>query len=177
MGNALAASFRSLSSSLSEERQIDAIGHRFVAVIFGMQVIPAVKGRRYMIRIGGVSNGLVEVNHGVKGSAGADPLIHRFALHFFRLGEIAGKHGASEWRQGATVDFDALFVGALSQLLQTRNDVFGADLFVREEIRSRMAEIVNAFQYDYVFDPGWASTSRSKRASALTPKATFAFGS
>ena len=82
-----------------------------------VEVIAAIESWRNVLGIGGVLNGFLEVNDGVERPASADPPIYRFTLHFLCFGEIAGENGADEWREGGAVDLDAVFVGAVDQLL------------------------------------------------------------
>src|SRR5580658_6582440 len=60
-----------------EHRQINAGAHRLVAGVLWMQMIAGVEVSVEVRGVRRILSDLVEIDHAVKSSAGADPVIHR----------------------------------------------------------------------------------------------------
>src|SRR5579883_3588995 len=134
-----------------------------------MQMIAAVEIRANVVRMRRVLGRFIEIDDTIERPAGADPLVDSFALGFFGFGEVAFEHCAGEGRQSRSIDFESLFMRASSELFESGNDIGGVGLFAWEEIGAGMAEIVDAFEHDYVFHAGLrehVAIEAGKRADA-----------
>src|SRR6185312_1520241 len=106
-----------------------------------------VRGKKHG-RFGGIAGDFVEVDDGVEGSAGTDPLIHRLAnLLALRRG-VAGTDVGSE---GCADDFDSVGMGARNQLGEGEGEVLRGDIVSGLERLGHMANVVDAFKDDDVF--------------------------
>src|SRR5471032_3204168 len=71
-----------------ENRQVDGIGHRFVPGVVRVHVIPRVEFRAHLSRGGGISQERIEVDDGVVGLAGPNPLVDGLTGRFALLTEV-----------------------------------------------------------------------------------------
>src|SRR5580698_1130099 len=62
-----------------EQGQVDRGAHLFVPGVTGMKMVARIGGGVEDSRVGGIADGLIEVDDAVEYAAGADPLIDRFA--------------------------------------------------------------------------------------------------
>ena len=117
----------------------------------------------------------VEVDHAVEGAAGADPLVDRLPLRLLGLAVVAVERLAVERvlerRQRGADDPHALGVRAGDQLLVAGDDVLGRGrrLALGTSIVPGQPMSLMPIISTTVSACGWLSTSRSKRASALSP--------
>jgi hypothetical protein len=111
-----------------------------------MQVVRRTVGRSQRQRAGGIPHDRVEVNDGVEGSAGADPLVHRLPR---RLSLRSVEVGALERQQRGADDPQALGMRPLDQLLIPGDELLRAGI-------GRRAQVVDPDLHDDVPDAGLA---------------------
>ena len=145
-----------------EQLQIDSLTHRFVASIAWVQVIAGIVCRQEFGRRRRVARHLIEIDHGVVGAARADPSIQRLALGF-ALGRPVGS--PLERRQRRAVDFETPRTCSRDELLVPGDQVLCVGVgFARAMPMSLMPSMTMT-----CVTPVCIRTSRSNRASALTP--------
>lgn len=102
--------------SAGEEGEVDGFGHGSVAGGVGVQVVAAIFGWKHAVGVGGIADGLVEVDEAVEVAGGANPGIDGLAVG---LGGRAGMVvvGSAVGGDGGADDADAVGVGADDDLL------------------------------------------------------------
>src|SRR5690242_8896611 len=107
-----------------------------------MQVIAAVVSRQHSIRMVGVADSLVEIDHAIERASITNESVDRLALRLFFRREVTGKRSTFKRRQCPAEYFYAMLVSPLDHLLHPGNQIFRADGFRSWSGGARMAEIV-----------------------------------
>src|SRR5215467_1091845 len=117
-----------------------------------MQMIAIVVNRQHAPRVLGVAERLVEINHGIEGTAAPDPFVDGDTLGF-ALGRIGPGHKCLvlERRQRATKDLDTSRAGAHRHLGEPADHFLRRDNFLFEA--ATIADVVYAQHDNSVRDP------------------------
>ena len=132
-----------------EEFEVDGVAHGFVASVGWVEVVTGVGCGREDSGVGGVLGGFVEVDEAIELGGGADPLVDGLAHGFSCWG---GVFGADVGGEGGCVDLDAVGVGASGELAEADDEVFRGDDIVGLDGVLCVADVVDAFEQDEVFD-------------------------
>ena len=141
---------RFLSGRLfGEEVEVDGVAHGFVAFIAGVEMVAGVVEREEHAGVGGVGGDFVEVDDAVELIGGADPFVDSLA-HLLAGGGLV--FCADEGCERCADDLDAVSVGAGGELAEAGDEVVGGDDVVGLGWVGGVADIVDAFHDDEVFD-------------------------
>ena len=140
---------RMQASFFVEEFEIDGVGHGFVACVIGVKVISVFVCGQEHGGILGILSGFFEVDDGIEGAAGSDPLIDGLPDLFSALRGVAGAHIGSE---SCAVNLDAVLVSAGDELGVSEDDVLRGDRAFGVAGFGDAADVVNAFEDDEVLD-------------------------
>src|ERR1700737_4027369 len=132
---------------LPKQGDINRICHGLVSGIVGMNVIAAIERWPDSFWVRRVEHNLFQVNHGIEGVAGANPLIKSLSLGFLLGAEHAGdRRCAAKGRLRRAEDFHAPVVRPLNELLHAGDQIIDANGFGGwRKLRAREADVDNAF--------------------------------
>ncbi len=134
-----------------EEVEVDGFAHGFVAGVAGVEVVAGVVERKEYAGVCGVGGHFVEVDDAVELVGGANPFVDGPA-HLLAGGGLV--FCSDEGCEGCAVDLDAVSVGAGCELAEACDEVVGGDDVVGFGGVGGVADVVDAFHDDEVFDAG-----------------------
>src|SRR6185437_3573255 len=129
---------------LTEERQVDRLGHGPIAGIVRMNMVAGVELRLEPGGMSGIARRRVKVDRPVECPARADPLIHLLANRLtFRC---VGPH-AFPREDRCAHDLETVQMSLLDELAVARDQIIGADvIFGRCPGNGREADVIDAFE-------------------------------